>query len=126
MIKRLHLKGPSNAGLHAGRIAEQNRVFTVEVAQARNEVQRQPAGPGRNALAAELVLFVLAFSGTDEQVKEQLRYRWQPDIDSTRVVKMSERPYTIHEELRQTLGLLQGQQPPVERLAQPRLRPINP
>jgi hypothetical protein len=80
--------------------------------RARGEVQRQPAGPARNVLAAELSLAVLAFSGTEEQVQEQTRFSWTPDIGGGRV-KMSERGYTVHEELRQTLGLLQAQ-PPID------------
>jgi hypothetical protein len=74
---------------------------------ARRDLQNQPPSPGRNAVAAELAFTVLLFSGTNEQVKEQLRYRWQPSTDANSL-KLNERGHTIHQELTTTLQLLQS------------------
>jgi hypothetical protein len=75
-------------------------------ARARDELRRQPPGPVRSAAAGELALAALRFGGTDEQVKEGLRYRWQPDPGAARTGRLNERVHTVHEELRQTLALL--------------------
>ncbi|HEV3437838.1 MAG TPA: hypothetical protein VG122_10790 [Gemmata sp.] len=73
--------------------------------KARDDLRKQAPVPERNAVGAELALAVVAFGGSDEQVKEQLRYRWQPDI-STGKLKINEQSQTVHDELRQVLGLL--------------------
>src|SRR5262249_9156169 len=72
--------------------------------KAGGEVAQQQ-GPERNAIAGELALAVLAFGGTDEQAKEQLRFRWLPDT-SGGPTKLNERNHNVHEQLRQTLALL--------------------
>ncbi|WP_439624865.1 hypothetical protein [Gemmata sp.] len=79
----------------------------TEFDKARNDVRKQPPGPERYAVAAELALATLAFAGTDEQVKEQLRYPWQPDVTPGRAMRLNERTHTIHQELTTTLNLLQ-------------------
>ncbi|VTU01904.1 unnamed protein product [Gemmataceae bacterium] len=79
----------------------------AEFDKARNDVRKQPPGPERYAVAAELALATLAFAGTDEQVKEQLRYPWQPDVTPGRAMRLNERTHTIHQELTTTLNLLQ-------------------
>ncbi|MBA4186701.1 MAG: hypothetical protein C0467_01660 [Planctomycetaceae bacterium] len=74
--------------------------------KARGDLRKQPPSLDRNAVAAELALAVFAFAGTDEQVKAQLRYRWQPDTESGRAMRLNERSHTIHQELATTLQLL--------------------
>jgi len=75
--------------------------------KGRNDLRKQPPGLDRYAVAAEFALAVFAFAGTEEQVKEQFRYRWQPD-ESMRTLRLNERTHTIHQELSTTLQLLQG------------------
>lgn len=74
--------------------------------KARDAVRHHPPGLGRNAVAAELALAVLNFGGTEEQAREEVRYRWEPDAAAARVARINQRPRTIHEELRQTASLL--------------------
>ena len=66
---------------------------------------KQIAGPEQQALGAELALTILALGGTDDQVKEQIRYRWQPDIATGRM-KLNERVHTVHDELRSALNVI--------------------
>lgn len=75
--------------------------------KARNDVRKQPPGPERHAVAAELALATIAFAGTEAQVKEQVRYPWQPDVSPGRAMRLNERTHTIHQELTTTLSLLQ-------------------
>ncbi len=74
--------------------------------EARGEVGKAPPGPERNAVLAELALIAVAFGGTDEQVKDQVRYRWLPDINSQNV-RPAECAQTVHAELNTTLNPLQ-------------------
>jgi hypothetical protein len=67
---------------------------------------RAAQGPARNMVAAELAFAVLAFGGTDEQAKEQLRIRWEPGTGGGAQPRMNERVRTVHGELRTALGLL--------------------
>ncbi|MCE9565403.1 MAG: hypothetical protein K8U57_25550 [Planctomycetes bacterium] len=76
--------------------------------QARNEVRKQPPGLERYAVASEFALAVLDFAGTEEQVKEKLRYRWQPDTEAKGALKLNENSHTVFQELSTTLQLLQG------------------
>ncbi|MBA4063713.1 MAG: hypothetical protein C0501_08370 [Isosphaera sp.] len=76
--------------------------------RARAELQRQPPGPARNAVAAELAQAALRFGGTDEQVRDGVRCRWVPDAAGVRSGRLTERVHTVHEELQQTLALLGG------------------
>ncbi len=89
----------------AKKLKEAQEVFARGVREVRG-TPGQAMAPLRNAMAAEFALAALAFGGTDEQAKEQLRFRWQPDTDTGRIVKMSERTHTVHELLSQTLALL--------------------
>ncbi|MFO0822190.1 MAG: hypothetical protein U0792_03565 [Gemmataceae bacterium] len=86
--------------------SERLKEAQAEFDKARNELRKQPPSLDRHALATELAFAVFEFAGTDEQVKEQLRYRWQPE-DTGRALRMNERPHTIHQELSTTLALLQ-------------------
>jgi hypothetical protein len=76
-------------------------------AKGRTEAMRQPPGLARSAVAAELALAVLEFGGTDEQVKEQLRFPWTPDTTSGRLPRINERVHTVFEELTTTCQLFQ-------------------
>lgn len=74
---------------------------------ARDELRKTPAGPSRNAIGAELAMLVVAFGGTDEQVRDQSRLRWQPETGN-QLVRVNEKSLAVHTELRQTLALLSG------------------
>jgi hypothetical protein len=73
--------------------------------KARDDL-RAAQGPARNMVAAELAFAVLAFGGTEEQAKEQVRIRWQPGTGSGTQPRMNERVRTVHGELTTVLGLL--------------------
>src|SRR5262245_30649062 len=52
----------------------------------------------RNALVCELAVLTLELGGTDEQVKEQIRYRWRPEI-ANRPLRVNEKQQpTVHVE----------------------------
>jgi hypothetical protein len=72
---------------------------------AREDLRNQAPGPERDAVAAELAVAVVSLGGSDEQVKEQIRYRWQPNVASGKL-KINEQVHTVHDELRHVLGLL--------------------
>lgn len=75
--------------------------------QALDEVRRQPPGSvARSVIAYEVVLATLAFGGSDEEVAQQLRFRWLPDINPTRPTRINEKTPTVHEELGRALVLL--------------------
>ena len=73
--------------------------------KAINEL-RSAAGPARDYVAAELAFATLAFGGTDEEAKDQVRYAWVPTAESARLPRMGEQNRTVHGELRTVLGLL--------------------
>ncbi|MCI0702742.1 MAG: hypothetical protein L0241_16805 [Planctomycetia bacterium] len=75
-----------------------------QFAKARDALRSVPPGPARNAVSGELALAVLSLGGTEEQVKEQHRIRWVPEMNLK--LKPNERVFTVHEELRQALGLV--------------------
>jgi hypothetical protein len=77
------------------------------LAKAREELRKQPPGPERNVVTAELAAAIIGLGGTEEEIKTQVRCRWQPDSD-TRLMKVNDKVPTVHDELRQTLGLLMG------------------
>lgn len=87
--------------------AERLKDAQAEFDKARNDVRKQPPGPERHAVAAELAVATLAFAGTEAQVKEHLRYPWQPDVTPGRAMRLNERTHTIHQELTTSLNLLQ-------------------
>jgi hypothetical protein len=87
--------------------AEDFKKATEAFGKARDDVRRAQPGPERNAVAAELAFTAIAFGGTDEQVKNQTRYRWLPDSDS-RTLRVNEKSQTVHEELLRTLQGLQS------------------
>lgn len=77
--------------------------------QALDEVRRQPPGSiVRSLIAYEVALTTLTFGGNDEEVAEQLRFRWLPDINPTRPTRINEKTPTVHEELGRALVLLIG------------------
>lgn len=76
-----------------------------ELLGSAREDLRRLAGPTRTAVLGELAVFVVAFGGTDEQVKDQTRMRWQPET-SNQAVRVNEKALAVHTELRQTLGML--------------------
>ncbi|MFM8271532.1 MAG: hypothetical protein ACKODX_04275 [Gemmata sp.] len=73
---------------------------------ARDAVRKAQPTPARNAVAAELAVALLALGGTEQQARDQLRIRWFPTADLK--TRPNERVYTVLDELRQTLALLQG------------------
>jgi len=79
--------------------------------RASDEVRRQPPAPGRYAVAVEVAFSTLVFAGSDEEVKDQLRFRWLPDVESSRPLRINEKTPTIFEELGRALSLLAGADP---------------
>lgn len=75
-------------------------------AKARDALRKAPPGAARNAVAGELAVALLVLGGTEQQAKDQHRIRWAPEL--TIRPRLNERVYTVHEELRQTLTLVQG------------------
>ncbi|HEY1186739.1 MAG TPA: hypothetical protein VGE74_03730 [Gemmata sp.] len=75
-------------------------------AKARDVLRKAPPGSARNAVACELAVALLALGGTDQQIRDQIRIRWVPEF--TIKPRLNERVFTVHEELRQTLTLVQG------------------
>lgn len=74
--------------------------------KARDNIKDLPPIPEKYAVATELVLAVVALGGSGEQIKEQIRFRWQPDLSGGRL-KINERTFTIHNELVHSLGLFE-------------------
>jgi hypothetical protein len=73
--------------------------------KARKDLVKVPPGPEMQAVATELILSVVGLGGSDEEVKDLTRFRWQPNITGGKL-KINERVFTVHEELRQVLELL--------------------
>jgi hypothetical protein len=61
--------------------------------------------PERDAVAAELALLLVAFGGTDDEVKSQTRFRWRPDT-AAHNLGTGQKSHNIHEVLINLLGLL--------------------
>lgn len=77
-----------------------------QFAKARDAVRKAPAGHARNAVGGELAVAMLTLGGTEQEARDQLRIRWYPDTNIK--ARVNERVYTVLEELRQTLSLVQG------------------
>jgi hypothetical protein len=73
---------------------------------ARSDLDELPPGPEKHAVATELALAATDLGGNDEQVKQEIRFRWQPDLAMGRL-KVNARTHTVHNELLHSLGLLQ-------------------
>jgi DNA-directed RNA polymerase subunit RPC12/RpoP len=95
------------AGEHAVRhdTKEKLREALDQFAKAR-EVLRPGAAPARSAVCGELAVALLALGGTDAQVRDEVRIRWVPESGGK--YRPNERVFTVFEELRTTLGLVQG------------------
>ena len=78
---------------------------SLRVAATKDDPKRPSAGE-RNALACELALLTLELGGTAEQVQEESRYPWVPDIGAARDGRLRRRTFTVHEELQRTFQLL--------------------
>lgn len=96
------------AGEHALRHNEPKKLQEAieHFAKARDAIRKAPPGASRNAVAAELAVALLGLAGDDQQIREQQRIRWTPE--STIRPRLNERVFTVHEELRLTLTLVQG------------------
>ncbi|MDY3554180.1 hypothetical protein R5W24_003299 [Gemmata sp. JC717] len=96
------------AGEHAVRHNEPKKLQEAieHFAKARDAVRKAPPSSVRYAVAAELAVATLLLAGEEQQISEQLRIRWTPE--SAIRPRLNERVYTVHEELRLTLALLQG------------------
>lgn len=75
-------------------------------AKARDTLRKAPPGSARNAVACELAVSLLVLGGSEQQIRDQHRIRWVPEF--TVKPRLNERVFTVHEELRQTLTLVQG------------------
>src|SRR5262249_16936864 len=53
------------------------------------------AAPSRYAVLAELALLVVSFGGTDEQVKDQTRFGWQPAAGG-QMLRVNEKTPSVH------------------------------
>lgn len=62
--------------------------------------------PTRNAVLGEVALLVVSFGGNEDQVNDQTRLRWQPEVGNNRMPRVNERTPAVHTELRQTLTRL--------------------
>jgi hypothetical protein len=80
----------------------------TEIREAGTKDPQGKAAAERYALAGELALVQLGLGGTDEEVKENARYRWEPNAPGNRPLRVNEKVHTVHQELQQTLGLLNG------------------
>jgi hypothetical protein len=67
---------------------------------------KTPASFARNVVCGELAVAVLSLGGTEQQARDQIRIRWFPEANSK--TRPNERVYTVLDELRQTLTILQG------------------
>lgn len=82
-------------------------------AKARDDLrkagQADPKAAGERAAAAgQLAVATLGLGGTDEQVKDRTRFRWVPETNTGRQLRVNEKTHTVYDELRKTLQLLQG------------------
>jgi hypothetical protein len=98
------------AGEHAVRHNTKDKLREAldQFAKAR-EALRPGASPARNAVCGELAVSLLALGGGDDQVRDESRIRWVPDSGGK--YRPNERVFTVFEELRTTLGLVQGAEP---------------
>lgn len=96
------------AGEHAVRHDDPKKLQEAldHFAKARDTIRKAPPGAARNAVACELAVSLLVLGGTDQQIRDQQRIRWVPEF--TIKPRLNERVFTVHEELRQTLTLVQG------------------
>lgn len=105
------------AGEYAARLDSPEKLKEAldHFAKAREELRqapqkddpRKPSTVGeRNALLGELAIATLALGGTDEQVKDQKRYRWMPEAPGGRATRINEKTFNVHGELQRTLGVL--------------------
>ncbi len=77
-----------------------------QFADARDAIRKAPPGYARNAVAGELAVALLALGGTEQQARDQLRIRWYPNTDLK--ARLNERVYTVLDEVRQTLAIVQS------------------
>lgn len=81
------------------------RAKLTEAAKA--DDPRRPTGPERYAAAAELAVAQLGLGGTDDEVNDEVRYRWVPEAVTGRALRANEKPKHVHDELSRTLPLVQ-------------------
>jgi hypothetical protein len=98
------------AGEHAVRhnTKDKLKVALDQFAKAR-ETLRPGSTPARNAACGELAVALLELGGTEEQAREELRIRWVPEANAK--YRPNERVFTVFDELRTTLGLVQAADP---------------
>ncbi len=77
-----------------------------QFADARDAIRKAPPSHARNAVAGELAVALLALGGNEQQARDQFRIRWVPDTKLK--MRPNERVYTVLDELRQTLAIVQG------------------
>ena len=80
----------------------------TEIQQSGQKDAQGKAASDRYAVASELALAIIGLGGSDEEVKAGERYRWEPEAPGNRPLRVNEQVRTVHEELRQALGLLNG------------------
>jgi hypothetical protein len=74
---------------------------------AQKDDPRKPSAAGeRNAVLGELALCTVGFGGVDEQVRDEKRLKWMPDLPGGRQLRVNEKVQSVHAELQRTLDLL--------------------
>jgi len=94
------------AGEHALRHDTKEKLKEAMDEFAKAQMALRPlSSPARNALVAELAVTMVALGGTEGQARDQIRIRWEPALNVR--TRPNEQLFTVHEELRKVLGLVQ-------------------
>lgn len=72
---------------------------------AQKDDPKKPSGTARYAAGSELALVQLLLGGTDDEVKEGVRYRWLPRTAGPRQ-RINEKMVDVHTELQRTLQVI--------------------
>jgi DNA-directed RNA polymerase subunit RPC12/RpoP len=100
----LHIASGEHALRHNHKDALREAMTQFHKAQM--VLQSASPSPARNTLLLQLATHVLALGGTEEQAREQIRIRWTPDVGIKS--RPNERVYTVYDELRVLLNLVQS------------------
>lgn len=82
--------------------------------QVRTELAQAPRSTERSVLFAELAVRQVDLGGTEEEIRNDLRIRWEPESGTTTRPRINERNYDVLAELRQTMTAMRDDRKPVE------------
>lgn len=99
----MHVAGGEHALRHDR--PEKLKEAMEQFGKAQSALRTSPS-PARHAVAAELAVAMLDLGGTEQHARDQVRIRWTPDLNLR--TRPNEHLFTIHEELRKLLGLVQA------------------